>query len=137
MLKFRLPYTPGTTRYLDGTVMLPVWGGRTTSETRLVVVRPSASDFAMRDYDNGWFSDAMFYHNTVRRVGLYEHCVAGGAVPGMDRCYDCAAEVAVATRYLAHPLWGVGHEPTPEEVAELVRLVGARIGVTRKGLCVF
>ena len=63
--------------------------------------------------------------------------VAGGAVPGMDRCYDCAAEVAVATRYLAHPLWGVSHEPTPEEVAELVRLVGARIGVTRKGLCVF
>lgn len=46
MLKFRLPYTsPGKgdserTRYLDGDLYLPVWGGRTTTETRLVVTDP-------------------------------------------------------------------------------------------------
>jgi len=42
MLKFRLPYVdPGeesaTSEYLDGDMFMPVWGGRTTTETRLVV----------------------------------------------------------------------------------------------------
>ena len=42
MLKFRLPYTPplGSTEYLDGDFYLPVWGGRTTTETRLIVTDP-------------------------------------------------------------------------------------------------
>jgi hypothetical protein len=46
MLKFRLPYATEskgdteTSTYLDGDVFLPVWGGRTTTETRLVVTDP-------------------------------------------------------------------------------------------------
>ena len=52
MLKFRLPYAPDpssahaqtsvptTTEYLDGDLYLPVWGGRTTTETRLIVTDP-------------------------------------------------------------------------------------------------
>ena len=42
MLKFRLPYVPpvGFTEYLDGDLFLPVWDGRTTSESRLVVTDP-------------------------------------------------------------------------------------------------
>jgi hypothetical protein len=42
MLKFRLPYTPpdAATEYLDGQLFLPVWGGRTTTETRLIVTDP-------------------------------------------------------------------------------------------------
>lgn len=37
MLKFRLPYKPGITKYLNGRLYYPVWGGRTTSESRLFV----------------------------------------------------------------------------------------------------
>mgnify|MGYP001439167833 CR=1 FL=1 len=42
MLKFRLPYPPpnGQTQYFDGDIFLPVWGGRTTTETRLIVSDP-------------------------------------------------------------------------------------------------
>lgn len=46
MLKFRLPYTDKcapdytATHYLNGDVYLPVWGGRTTTETRLIVTDP-------------------------------------------------------------------------------------------------
>ena len=140
MLKFRLPYTAGTTRYLDGTLVLPVWGGRTTSETRLVVAAPRAPDapFPLRDYDHLWLSDAMFHHNTVRRVALHAHRVAPGRVPGLDHCYDCAAEVAAVTRYLAHPLWGApASGPDPEAVARMVVEIGLRIGITRSALCVF
>lgn len=36
LLKFRLPATPGKTRYLDGTLYLCPWGPRTVAETRLV-----------------------------------------------------------------------------------------------------
>jgi len=76
MLKFRLPYYPGRTSYLDGKMMLPVWGGRTTSETRLVVEQPKEGDeYPIREYDNLWLSDAMFYHNTVRRVLRYHHAI--------------------------------------------------------------
>jgi len=45
MLKFRLPYEDAgresaASEYLDGDVFLPVWGGRTSTETRLVVTDP-------------------------------------------------------------------------------------------------
>merc|ERR1711994_541796 len=37
MLKFRLPYHPGKTKYLKGDIHLPVWGPQSTTETRLIV----------------------------------------------------------------------------------------------------
>jgi hypothetical protein len=42
MLKFRLPYPPpnAQTEYLDGDLYLPVWGGRTTTESRLINTDP-------------------------------------------------------------------------------------------------
>lgn len=36
MLKFRLSWKPGKTRYLAGDIYLPVWGPITTTESRLV-----------------------------------------------------------------------------------------------------
>jgi hypothetical protein len=43
LLKFVLPYNHDkhpSVRYLDGDLFLPVWGPRTTSETRLLVTEP-------------------------------------------------------------------------------------------------
>lgn len=38
MLKFRLSWKPGKTQYMDGTILLPVFGPITTTESRLLVI---------------------------------------------------------------------------------------------------
>ena len=51
MVKFRFPYTAtdADLDYLDGDIYYPVWGGRMTSETRLIVTDPvSAESFNFR-----------------------------------------------------------------------------------------
>ena len=42
MLKFRFPFDPAveSMTYLDGRLFLPVWGGRHSTETRLIVTEP-------------------------------------------------------------------------------------------------
>ena len=93
LLKFRLPWRDGETKYLDGIVLLPIWGRETTTETRLVVQDPHSS----RVYDNKKYEEQLFYFNRRTRVQYYTHpCQA----EGMDHCYDCAAEVVVLSEYL-------------------------------------
>ena len=98
MLKFRLPYSSGQTRYLDGDVYLPVWGPPTTTECRLVIDTHPGS----RIYDHTEHEQKMFFFNTVTRVALYPHSVCGC---GIDHCYDCMAEVSILSRYfdVMHP----------------------------------
>eukprot|EP00299_Pterocystis_sp_00344_P019501 c9664_g1_i4.p1 GENE.c9664_g1_i4~~c9664_g1_i4.p1 ORF type:complete len:530 (+),score=66.61 c9664_g1_i4:42-1631(+) len=93
MLKFRLPWGKGKTRYLDGQVFLPVWGRQTTTETRLVCTGSN-----IREYDHTTYEEQMFYFNTRTRVEYYDHSVQG--VEGLCHCYDCAAEVLLLTNYL-------------------------------------
>ena len=102
MLKFRLPYTPGTTRYLKGDILLPVWGPITTTECRLVVAgggKKSVGDDdsgeeerEVVEYDHTEHEQKMFYFNTVTRPAFYPHGVRG---VGIDFCYDCRAEVGI------------------------------------------
>ena len=88
MLKFRLPYTAGTTQYLRGDIYLPVWGPVSTTECRLVV--DTFADETL--YDNTEHEQKMFHFNTVTRPALYHHTVTG---EGLDHCYDCTAEVRI------------------------------------------
>ena len=99
LLKFRLPWEPGTCDYLDGTVYLPVWGPQTTTETRMVV-----SGSAMKRWDNVRYEQQMFYFNTVARVALYPHQVRAD---GIDHCFDCSSEVEILRQYVErmHPRW--------------------------------
>lgn len=101
MLKFRLPYPSGkvgsareTTVYLDGDIMLPVWGPRTTTETRLIVTDPDSE----REYSHVDYEGYMFHHNITTRTQCYEHAVKA---PGICHCFDCASEVHVFSAYLA------------------------------------
>lgn len=101
MLKFRLPWAPGTTTYLDGDVHLPVWGPCATTEARLVTYEEHGR---MREYNNTQYESQMMYFNTVTRVGLYPHPVGmdgGDRVEGAHfcNCYDCTAEVTILMRY--------------------------------------
>jgi cap2 methyltransferase len=91
MLKFRLPWTPGKTLYLGGTIFLPVWGPTTTTEARLI------PETGTLEYDNTAYEEQMFYFNTIARVGLYKH---DGSGIGICHCYDCTAEVHILTNYL-------------------------------------
>jgi len=94
LLRFRLPWGKGVTRFLDGKLLLPVWGKQTTTEALLI---PDA-DGKEKEYDHIQFEERMFYFNTVRRVQYYRHSVVG--VRGLDHCYDCASEVFIMGKYL-------------------------------------
>ena len=140
MLKFRLPYTPGTTRYLKGDILLPVWGPVSTTECRLIVDSTGADEEQVVEYDHTEHEQKMFHFNTVTRPAFYPHGVRG---VGIDFCYDCRAEVGIlrsilgprassnraiarlserisaqisrSTRTLAHP------NPDPEERIRVIR----------------
>lgn len=102
MLKFRLPYMPGTTNYLSGKMHLQVWSPRTSTETRLIIHRPDDTQpFLKRDYDHTWYSDMMFHFNTVTRTTYFEH--DGLEYLGYDHCYDCSAELFILQQYLSSP----------------------------------
>lgn len=93
MLKFRLPFVEGSTVYLDGEMMLPVWGPVCTTECRLIVDRNAL----VVEYNHKQHEERMYHFNTVTRFGLYEHDVRG---EGIDHCYDCRSEIHVLRAYL-------------------------------------
>merc|ERR1739848_719080 len=107
MLKFRLPYTDGTTKYFDGEVRLPVWGPQTTTECRLLVNCDSTS---LVDYDHQKLLEQLFYFNTVVRISIYPrksvpaesrravHSTLLAA--GLCQCFDCSREVEIISAYL-------------------------------------
>mmetsp|Transcript_96901 Transcript_96901/g.273906 ORF Transcript_96901/g.273906 Transcript_96901/m.273906 type:complete len:445 (-) Transcript_96901:46-1380(-) len=104
MLKFRLPWGPGTSRYLHGRVLVQAFAPCTSTETRLIVTR-EAIDFGDKDYDQEEYEQRLMHHNTVGRARLHRlgdvPTVGPDVVPGLDQCYDCAALVATVRRYLA------------------------------------
>lgn len=95
MLKFRLPYMPGKTTYLDGKIYLPVWGRQRTSECRLVC----SGDARMKVYDNTEYEEHLYFFNIVTRASWYPY-PEEIQVPGMDHCFDCASEIYILKTYL-------------------------------------
>lgn len=95
MLKFRLPWDKGHSEYLDGSLHLPVWGPQTTTECRLVTVKDDPC--RTKVYDHERYESQMFFFNMVARTALYTHSVRA---LGMDRCYDCRAEVEILKNYV-------------------------------------
>ena len=125
MLKFRLPWGKGTTKYLsgysaEGKIYLPVWGRQTTTETRLVAVGNETYD-----YDNTKYEEQCFYFNTITRCSYYEHDVDVNRVRGLCHCYDCAAEIHILKQWARKffKAWfssGGDCEPTEGEITEHV-----------------
>lgn len=115
MLKFRLPYFPGQTEYLDGFLWLPIWGRVQTTEARLV----ANAHTRLRMWDNFEYMNQLYYFNTETRVRAYEHGVQD--CEGLDHCYDCAAEVDVLKEYLVKYI----HLWLEQEVAEVRETMAA------------
>eukprot|EP00045_Choanoeca_perplexa_P006783 m.58695 g.58695 ORF g.58695 m.58695 type:complete len:393 (-) comp13783_c0_seq1:121-1299(-) len=91
LLTFRLPWQKGSSPYLKGQLILPIWGAVTTTECRLI------PDEGYTHYDHAIHEEHMFYFNTVQRVARYKHDVQG---EGLDHCYDCFSEICVLSAYL-------------------------------------
>jgi cap2 methyltransferase len=118
MLKFRLPYSAGTTTYLDGQIYLPVWGPPCTTECRLIV----DTDAGEKDYDNIDHERKMFFFNTTTRPALYDHGIRGC---GIDHCYDCKAEIGILRNYLG------GRKATNKDIAKYSESISKKISRTR------
>jgi hypothetical protein len=95
LLKFRLPYSAGTTTYLPGRVRLQAFGPQTTTETRLEVETPRGPDIS---YDNKKYEDQMFFFNTTKRPGYWANAYTR---LGYDHCFDCASEAWILKEYVA------------------------------------
>lgn len=103
LFKFRLPWNPGTTQYLDGTIYFQVWEGKHSTETRLI---PNGK---LKDYDNTKYEEQLHYFNRVTRRQYYQHkfnCYCP--------CYDCRAESYILTNYLKYR----GIDPIRERICQ-------------------
>lgn len=104
LLKFRLPWDDGFTPYVDGTLYFPIWGRETTTECRLVVHgNRDRQGTRLRLYSHRQLEEQMSHFNRVTRVEYYQHDFDCDAIPGLDHCYDCAAELKVLSDYVASP----------------------------------
>lgn len=103
-LKMRLPW-PGrgvldesnTIEYLDGDIVLPIWGPHNTTETRLVIQKGIHSGTVI--YDCLAYEEEMCYFNKVVRPSV--HAWQRSREAFLDGCFDCAAEIALIRRYSA------------------------------------
>ena len=89
LLKFRLPWTPGKTLYLDGTIYYQVWQGPSSTETRIIPNRK------IKKYDNTSYEERLFYFNTETRLRYYNHSYSCYC-----HCYDCISEITILENYI-------------------------------------
>lgn len=75
LLKMRLPY-PSTqdieeTDYLEGDIMLQVFSGEESTETRLIVFKDESGKYKSAKYNNGTYENLMYYYNAVTRTSIH------------------------------------------------------------------
>jgi cap3/cap4 methyltransferase len=99
MLKFRLPYSTDRwhlPNYLEGEMLLPIWGPLTTTECRLIV-RNGAKWVVQNAAAH---EDRMFYFNAMLRERVhFNHQLSPHAA--LDNRFDSAAEVKTWQDFLA------------------------------------
>jgi hypothetical protein len=99
LFKFRLPWgSGGETRYLAGSIQLPVLGPSSTTEARLVVTREHGPHGERAVYTDLAYEEQMSHFNrVVRGTYVYPHPVDGGHIdlPNLCHCHDCVAELEV------------------------------------------
>jgi hypothetical protein len=92
LLKFRLPYTPGTTEYLKGDVYYQMWSPSTSTECRLVVQGTETVIYDHTDHES-----RMYRFNRCTRFQLFDLPIE---VPGILGSYDLLGELYVLMEYL-------------------------------------
>jgi hypothetical protein len=96
LLKFRLPYNSANSlTYFAGEIYYQIWGPLSTTETRLMTDGSQETTYHTKDYE-----EIMYRFNNITRQETYSHDIPLHAVPGLDYCYDCYAEIQVLKLYL-------------------------------------
>jgi len=103
MVKFRLPYRSGKTTYLAGEIHFQAWAPQTSTETRYLISRSDVLAENTITFDHDCYNDQMFRFNWLTRSQWFPHnlkCGKKAKIPGLDHCYDCAAEIFILRQYL-------------------------------------
>lgn len=98
-LKFRLPRNTGKEyKYLIGEAYLQIYARVASTETRLVVGKPSGKDepFAEAEYDVDLYEGLMYYFNKRARLLSYHR---GKLMYPLDTCHDCVAFYSLIEDY--------------------------------------
>jgi hypothetical protein len=99
-LKFRLPYAQDKViKYIQGDIYLPVFGTKTTTETRLFI--DSRDVDICKEYNSRIYEEQMFYFNTILRPSVYPNPAPNPKI-GLDYCYDCTTETYILWKYLKY-----------------------------------
>lgn len=111
VLKFRLPWKKGATRYLNGRIHIQAFAPVTSTETRLHVSEADAKG-ALVEYDHIDYEEKMMRHNMFERALVYRRPegaprAESWSPAGLDGCWDCTRLLEVlldlqkfAERYL-------------------------------------
>lgn len=67
MMKFRLPYEPGTTEYLKGQIYYQCWAPATSTETRLIIPPELCANPEFVTYDHTAYESIMYRFNLCTR----------------------------------------------------------------------
>ncbi len=95
MLKFRLPWDDGTTRYIDGDIYFQCYAPLSSTETRLLIKGYTTSE---KLYDNRKYEEQLFYFNKHCREFEYKNMLEH--IPfkdrgGLNNKYDSVCEISV------------------------------------------
>lgn len=123
LIKFRLPYAVGETKYLAPIDNEHLWFGvfapRNSTELRLIV----GPECQMQWYTHAKIEEQAYYFNNFTRVAQYGSRAPNQkkAALGMDNCWDCCAMRDICYKYLSQK-YGDGQAPMPEIAARHIIL---------------
>jgi hypothetical protein len=116
MLKFRLPFTPGTSKYLDGPVHLQVMARDISPECRLII---KGTSYKYRDYDHTEHEEKLFYYNTeIRAKKLYKH-----KIKELCNKYECIRMYKIICDYFGY----LGKKENEKAILAILRDIKRRL----------
>jgi len=94
-IDFISEYKNGKLKYPGGKVLLQIWPGSNSAETRLY----TNSKEDMVEWDDIKYEGKLFYWNNIQRPFLYHENKRSNKKYGFDHCGDCALECAIWDEY--------------------------------------
>lgn len=121
LLKFRLPWFKGKTKYLDGTIYFQVWQKLHSTESRLI---PNGKT---KYYDHTAYEERMFYFNRHTRRKRYKQ-----PYKFYGHCYDCKSETVILEEYIKRFRPDTPEKKLPFELCKLGREITSELNKASK-----
>jgi len=96
MLKFRLPYEPGTTTYLAGEIHMQVWAPPTSTETRLITQTKETITYDNTDYESRLYR----WNICTREHQKFDIGIEAELFKHIPNNYDLKGEIEIWSEYL-------------------------------------